>query len=165
MKKCLLLFLLLCIGLYANSQTQDTIQKYISFNTAIISSAGPLDENISNTLEFGKQWDGVFSLGISFGQISKDLYNEIRPNLNVFQVGRFVNTFTPGLGYIYHSNMPVLIEFTTGIEYSWTNTIHLNIQFGQYYFSGKSNQNSNVFIGLSIAKFFNNYKQNALLSR
>ena len=153
---------LLILLVSMNSYSQDSSKTYISFNTNIISNAGPIDENVSSAIEFGEQWK-VFSLGIVTGQISKDFYNELRPNLNVFQQDKFVNTFTPGIGYIYNSNEPILIEFTTGIEYSWSDYYHININFGQYYFSGKNSSSSSVFFGASIVRFFKPFKSTGLI--
>jgi hypothetical protein len=156
-----LIFGILCF-LSFNLYSQDSSQTYISLNTNLISNTGTIGKNTSTALEIGKQWN-VFSLGFVTGQIGSELYNELRPNLNVFQQGKFVNTFTPGVGYIYKSEQPIVIEFTTGIEYSCTNTWHLNINFGQYYFSGKNGYTSNVFIGLSIAKFFTPFTEKSLI--
>jgi hypothetical protein len=137
-------------------------ETYISFAPCITNAIGTLGEKFSPTLEVGRQWEDVFSLGLDIGRTGsprytkKDttVYLEIRPNLNVFQVGKFVNTFTPGIGYVFGASQHMMLEFTSGVEYSYTPTLHFNIFFGQYFYSGKESNSSVAFVGMSIAKFF-----------
>ena len=76
-------------------------QTYISLNPALTNDIGTLAEKSNLSFEIGRQWD-VFSLGLDVGKTSlgnihgndTSTYLEIRPNLNVFQQGKFTNTFT-----------------------------------------------------------------------
>ena len=79
-------------------------QTYISFAPALTNTAGTISEKSNIALEVGRQWE-VFSLGLALGKTTlsrvtgRDTSNylEVRPNLNIFQVGKFTNTFTePG---------------------------------------------------------------------
>src|SRR4051812_32061833 len=97
----LAVFLLIAAG-------ASSAQTYISFAPSLTNSAGLLEDKANISVEVGRQWD-VFSLGIDVGKTSlgkvhgrdTTAYMEIRPNLNIFQQGKFTNTFTPGIGYIF----------------------------------------------------------------
>jgi len=135
-------------------------QYYCSIMPAFYTGSGSTAQRTTCDVELGKQWD-AFSLGLDFGKtnfekrISKDttLYTEIRPNLNVFQQGKFTNTLTIGLGYVFNAHQNIMTEFTTGIEYSFNNNISYNLYFGTYYFSGEVSSNNQNFIGMSVTYF------------
>src|SRR4249920_558579 len=124
-------------------------QTYISLAPSISNQAGTFGEKMNFDLEVGRQWD-VFSVGLVVGKTSLEMsgwdtttFFEIRPNLNVFQQGKFTNTFTAGIGYILNAKENLLTELTYGIEYAYTSQIHFNVYFGQYYYSGRySDSNS-----------------------
>lgn len=136
-------------------------QTYVSFAPSLTNTAGALNDKSNLALEIGRQWD-VFSLGLAVGKTTlskrdgKDTSNyfEFRPNLNVFQQGKFTNTFTAGIGYIFASEENLLTEVTYGIEYSLTNQLHINAFFGQYYYSGQYSASSVTFFGVSAAFYF-----------
>ena len=85
-------------------------QTYISLAPSISNQAGTLADKMNLGLEVGRQWD-VFSVGMVIAKnslqkaIGKDTttFFELRPNLNVFQQGKFTNTFTAGIGYILNA--------------------------------------------------------------
>src|ERR1700760_1445889 len=112
-------------------------QTYISLAPSISNNAGTFGQKANFAFELGRQWD-VFSLGIDYGRINlakvqgKDTANylELRPNLNIFQQGRFTNTFTAGIGYIFNSQQSLMTELTSGIEYTCNDHIHINVYFG-----------------------------------
>lgn len=143
------------IACYVHAQT------FVTFSPCLTTAIGSIGQKFSPTIELGRQWD-VFSMAIDLGKtgcgkvVGKDTttYMEIRPNLNIFQVGKFVNTFTPGIGYVFNATQNMMTEFTSGIEYSYTDKIHIDVYFGQYYFSGKTSSGSIAFFGISIAKYF-----------
>jgi len=136
-------------------------QTYVAFAPSINNQAGSFSEKINLNLEVGRQWD-VFSLGIVVGKNSlanagvpdTTTFVELRPNLNIFQQGKFTNTFTAGIGYIFNAQESLLTELTYGIEYAYTNQMHLNIYFGQYYFSGRYSDSNATFFGFSIVYYF-----------
>jgi hypothetical protein len=124
--------------------------------------------NIS--FEIGRQWD-VFSAGIDIGKTSLEkvvgrdstVYLELRPNLNIFQQGKFTNTFTPGIGFVFNARENFVTELTSGIEYEYTPLIHFNVFFGQYYYSGLYSASTVTFFGVSVMKYFSKAKRGALL--
>jgi len=79
---------------------------------------------------------------------------EINYNLNIFQQGKFTNTFTAGIGYIFNSTQSLLTELTSGIEYSYSDQLHFNVYFGQFYYSGRTDASTVTFFGVSAAFYF-----------
>src|SRR5450631_420488 len=154
MKKFLSL-LLIFVSYQGSSQT------YISLAPSLTNTAGTIADKSNIAVELGQQWD-VFSMGLDIGKttLSKvtkrdtTAYLELRPNLNIFQEGKFTNTFTAGIGYIFNAQESLLTELTYGIEYAYTNQMHLNIYFGQYYFSGRYSDSNSTFFGLSFVYYF-----------
>jgi len=136
-------------------------QTYISFAPSISNQAGTFADKINLNLEVGRQWD-VFSLGIVVGKNSlaktagpdTTTFFELRPNLNVFQQGKFTNTFTAGIGYILNAQENLLTELTYGIEYAYTPQVHFNVYFGQYYYSGRYSDSNSTFFGFSCMYYF-----------
>ena len=147
-------------------------QTYFSVVPSLTNSAGTIAEKANLSFEVGRQWD-VFSLGLdigktTFGKITgrdTSVYLEIRPNLNVFQQGKFTSTFTPGIGYVFNAKENLVTEVTYGIEYALNDLIHLNIYSGQYFYSGKESASSVSFFGLSIIKYFSPSKGKAFISK
>ena len=147
-------------------------QTYISFAPGLTNTAGTIADKSNIAFEVGKQWE-VFSMGLAFGKTTlskvtgKDTSNylEIRPNLNIFQQGKFTNTFTAGIGYIFQAKENLLTELTYGIEYSLTEKLHFNVNFGQYFYSGKESASSVSFFGISAVLFFKPEKAGSLIKQ
>ncbi len=146
-------------------------QTYISFVPSLTNSAGTLADKSNISFEVGRQWD-VFSVGLDIGKSSLSpvvgmdttVYMEIRPNLNVFQQGKWTNTLTPGIGFIFNAKENFVTELTSGIEYSYNPLIHFNIYFGQYYYSGLNSESTTTFFGLSIMKYFKPTKNKGIFN-
>ena len=166
MKKTILI-LIAIIGI-----SQLKAQTYISYAHGLTNTAGTLAEKSNVSIEVGKQWD-VFSLGLDLGKTTlskmsgKDTstYIEIRPNLNIFQQGKWTNTFTAGIGYIFGAQENLLTELTSGIEYSASETVHINVQFGQYYYSGLHAADNSTFLGASVMYYLKPSKKKALINK
>ena len=147
-------------------------QTYISGTGSLTSTPGSLLEKSNVSLEVGRQWN-VFSLGLTYGRTSlekrggKDTCNyiEFRPNLNIFQVGRFTNTITTGVGYVFGAKEDLLMEFTTGIEYTASPQVHINIFSGQYYYSGMKSASSAPFFEISVMYYFKPSNKRCLIKR
>jgi hypothetical protein len=147
-------------------------QTYISLAPSLTNTAGSFTDKSNIALELGQQWD-VFSLGIDVGKTTltkikgKDTstYLELRPNLNIFQEGKFTNTFTAGIGYILGAKESLLTEVTYGIEYSFTQNLHFNVFFGQYYYSGKTSASNVSFFGISAAYYFKANTSGSLIKK
>ena len=153
--KLLLSIQFIVAGMTGNAQT------YLSLAPSISNQAGTLADKINIGLEVGRQWD-VFSLGLVIGKNSiqkadgrdTTTFFELRPNLNVFQQGKFTNTFTAGIGYIINAKESLLTELTYGIEYAYKPQIHFNAFFGQYYYSGRYSDSNSSFFGVSCMYYF-----------
>lgn len=147
-------------------------QTYISLAPSLTNDAGTIAEKSNLAFEVGRQWD-VFSLGLDVGKTSlgkiagrdTTAYLEIRPNLNIFQQGKFTNTFTAGIGYIFNSQQGLMTELTSGIEYAFRPKTHFNIYFGQYYYSGRYAASSVTFFGISVMRFFSEWKSGSLIKQ
>ena len=145
-------------------------QPYISIAPSLTNTAGTIAEKSNFAIEFGRQWD-VFSLGVDIGKttLSKvtDLdttnYFELRPSLNVFQQGKFTNTLTIGLGYVFNAKENLLTELTYGIEYAFTPKTHFNVFFGQYFYSGKVSASNATFLGISAMFYLKPNQSGALI--
>jgi hypothetical protein len=150
--------LTLLLGVIANAGFSQT---YISLAPSLTNSAGTLLEKGNASVEIGRQWD-VFSLGIDVGKTSfgkvrgrdTTAYLELRPNLNVFQQGKFTNTFTAGIGYVFNSKLDLMTELTSGIEYAFNSRVHFNVYFGQYFYSGRVDASDVTFFGASAMFYF-----------
>jgi hypothetical protein len=164
--KLFLSILLLFAGYASFSQT------YVSIAPSLTNTAGTLADKSNLAVEVGRQWD-VFSMGVDIGKTTlspsgaKDTstYFEIRPNLNIFQEGKFTNTFTAGIGYIFGANESLLTEVTYGIEYAYTDRLHFNVDFGNYYYSGRLSASNVSFFGISAALYFGSFKSGSLITR
>ncbi len=165
MRSCILL--LVCLISYkCFSQT------YVSLAPSLSNNAGSFGEKANFAFELGRQWD-VFSLGIDYGRTNlatvqgKDTSNylELRPNLNIFQQGRFTNTFTAGIGYIFNAQQTLMTELTSGIEYTYNDQFHINVYLGQYYYSGRTAASTETFFGVSAVWFFTPGHAKSLFSR
>jgi len=165
MKKIILSLALLGSS-YAYAQT------YVSFVPSLTNTAGTIKDKANLSLEAGEQWD-VFSLGVDIGkttlskQSGKDTstYFEIRPNLNIFQQGKWTNTITTGVGFVMNAEENFLVEFTSGIEYSYSKTVHINVYYGQYYYSGVNSASNVSFFGISIMRYFLPAKTKGILNK
>jgi len=162
-----LLFLaLLSFNLAASAQT------YIMFGPSLTNTAGTLADKSNLAIELGHQWD-AFSMGVDLGRTTlakkgnrdTTIYLEMRPNLNVFQQGKFTNTLTTGIGFIFNARMNLVTELTSGIEYAFTPQIHFNTYFGQYYYSGLTETDNTTFFGISIMYYFSKNTGGSLFHR
>ena len=146
-------------------------QNYISLVPSLTNTAGTIADKSNISIEFGRQWN-VFSLGIDIGKTTlsrvtgKDtsLYLEIRPNLNIFQVGKFTSTFTPGIGYILQANENLVTELTYGLEYSYNDHFHINAFLGQYFYSGRYSASNISFFGISGTWYFTPFVSKSLIT-
>ena len=163
--RILLSLFLLSVFIMSDAQT------YISLAPSISNQAGNWADKLNLGLEVGRQWD-VFSVGIVIAKnslqkaVGRDTttFFELRPNLNVFQQGKFTNTFTAGIGYILNAQENLLTELTYGIEYAHSPQIHFNVYFGQYYYSGRYSDSNSSFFGLSCMYYFSPSKSKPLIT-
>jgi len=166
MRYLLILLALNGVFLYGSAQT------YISLAPSLTNTAGTIAEKSNIAFELGRQWE-VFSLGLDVGKTSMGkvtgrdttTYLEIRPNLNVFQQGRFTNTFTAGIGYIFNARENLMTELTSGIEYTCNPQLHINIVFGQYFYSGRYSASDVTFFGLSGMWYFSSSHPSSLIKK
>ncbi len=161
----------LCLVLTAISYSSFS-QTYISLAPSLTNTAGTIAQKGNIAFELGQQWD-VFSLGVDLGRTNfshgdardTSTYIELRPNLNVFQQGRFTNTFTAGIGVIFNAKENLVTELTNGIEYAFNTKLHFNVFFGQYFYSGRYSASDATFFGVSAAFYFNETTAGGLIKK
>jgi len=164
MKK--LIFLLLLSNSIKAQNLDAKPQTYISISPCLTNEVGSFRTKISPTIEVGRQFQDIFTLGLAIGKTNcssdkflDDVYLEMRPNLNVFQVGKFTNTISPGIGYVFGPVPSLMLEWTTGVEYALSDKTHINVFFGNYYYSSfnpdvnTTSHYSPVFWGFSFVRF------------
>ena len=171
MKSKFLITILILISLSGISQDSSKQKSltYLEIYHSITNTPGTFAGKSNLSIEIGKQFD-VFSIGFNVGKTTLEKYQhdslhasdgtyiEIRPNLNIFQQGKFTNTLTIGAGYIFGASENILTEVTSGIEYSYSETIHFNLQFGQFFYSGLNSASSVNFFGTSVSYYLKPYK-------
>ncbi len=166
MRPAILFLFLLTVIFSCHAQT------YVSLAPSLTNTAGTLAEKSNLALEVGRQWD-VFSLGVDLGKTTlgkvpgRDTatYLELRPNLNIFQEGKFTNTFTAGMGYIFNARESLMTELTYGIEYTFNDKLHINVDFGQYFYSGRYDASNVTFFGVSAMWYFTPTGAKALINK
>jgi hypothetical protein len=109
-------------------------QTYISLAPSLTNTAGSVAEKSNIAIELGRQWD-VFSLGIDVGKTS-------------------LSKVTAGIGYIFNAQQNLMTELTSGIEYAHNDKLHINISFGQYFYSGRYAASNVTFFGISGMWYF-----------
>jgi hypothetical protein len=147
--------------LFAVTLFHCTGQTYISLAPSLTNTPGTIAGKSNIAVELGRQWD-VFSMGVDVGKTSMGkiagtdttAYVELRPNLNVFQQGKFTNTFTAGIGYIFNARENLMTELTSGIEYAHSQQLHFNVFFGQYFYSGRYSASNVTYFGVSGMWYF-----------
>lgn len=145
---------------------------YVSPTYGFYTDGGTLALHSSPNIEFGLQWS-VISLGLDVGKVhlgqrsgrDTTTYFQLRPNLNVFQQGKFTSTLTFGIGYVPNARQNILIESTTGVQYSPSAQWSYNLFFGTYYFSGLESSRNQSFIGLSAMYYFFSKKKRGLFNK
>jgi hypothetical protein len=166
MRQVIFFVIFLCTLSYCKGQT------YISLAPSLTNTAGTIAGKSNIAIELGRQWD-VFSMGLDIGKTSMEKihgpdttgYLEIRPNLNVFQQGKFTNTFTAGIGYIFNARENLMTELTSGIEYAHNDKLHINIFFGQYFYSGRYSSSDVTFFGISGMWYFTSTHTGSLIKK
>ena len=164
MKRFAVLLLSMFIAHFCVAQT------YIALVPALVNTAGTFGEKTNVSFEVGRQL-GVFSIGADVGKTNMGkvkgrdttVYLEVRPNLNIFEHGKFTNTLTIGIGGVFNARENFMTELTTGMEYAFNDHYHFNANFGQYYYSGLTTSKTVTFFGLSFMHYFGGAKNTALV--
>jgi hypothetical protein len=176
MKKNILTIVMLVIGGFCFAQNSvfndSTAVFYISPMYGFYTNSGTTALRSSPNIEFGLQWNSI-SLGLDIGKVhlaqkagrDTTTYFEIRPNLNVFQQGKFTNTLTLGAGYIPNAKENVMLETSAGIQYSPSAKWSYNVFFGTYYFSGVESARNQTFFGFSGMYYFLPKKKKGIFNK
>jgi hypothetical protein len=175
-KKNILTLVMIAMGSFCFAQNpvfnDSTAVFYISPMYGFYTNSGTTAMRSSPNIEVGLQWNSI-SVGLDVGKVhlgqksgrDTTTYFEIRPNLNVFQQGKFTNTITFGVGYIPNAHENILLETSAGIQYSPSAKLSFNIFFGTYYFSGVESARNQNFFGVSGMYYFLPKKKKGLFNR
>jgi hypothetical protein len=176
MKKNTLTFIMLMVSTLGFAQSSifndSTAVFYVSPSYGFYTNSGTIAMRSSPNIEIGWQWNSL-SLGLDVGKThlgqktgrDTTTYFEIRPNLNVFQQGKFTNTLTFGIGYVPNARENILIESNAGIQFSPTPQWSLNLFYGTYYFSGVESARNQTYIGFSTIYFFLPKKKKGIFNK
>ena len=152
--------LFLFISIIANAQINDSIIKITKVKSSwyframpigVYSGAGYMDDRITQNSEFGRSY-GPIDAGIAIGRISqrKDstLYLQGRVTMDAAQYGIFSNEFAVGAGYVFNSQMPLMLEISSTIFAQVGKNWGLGIIVGYYDYSGNTRDASKNLYGL-----------------
>ena len=161
MKNTILTLVVLCFSFTKNCFSQinsrdfdSTDKSFYSRITPIGTSndAGKFSSRIIQNFEIGKTF-GPLDIGIAFGRFSNaDSTNfaELRTTFDAMQLGVFSSEFGLGVGKVFNSNTPLMIEISTTLLAQFTKKIGVGAIFGNYDLIGESTQNYKTFYSLFL---------------
>ena len=192
MKKIFILLLL--IGLSGNAQVKtdsitvqvDTvISKKVNSSwycrtmpIALLSASitnETLKQRVSQNFEIGKSF-GMVDVGLAFSNVNsitndsipksfKTHFIEAKLTMDACQYGIFSNEITIGAGYMFNYTTPVMLEISSTIFAQVGENWGLGVVYGNYNFTGDSNDVNKTFTGLYVRIGFIRDDGGILLSR
>lgn len=159
-------FLLFLFSVSAYSQDsckiviiKDTIYKVKSswygrsMPVSLYTGAGYIQDKISQNIEFGRSY-GVVDVGVVYGRMNlradSNKYIEARATMDASQYGIFSNEISIGVGRVFNSKTPIMLEISYTIFAQVSKKIGIGIVTGYYDFSGNTNDASKTFYGLFL---------------
>ena len=155
-----IVILFLFISIVAKTQTKDSIIKITKVKSSwyfrtmpigVYSGAGYMNDRITQNIEFGRSY-GPIDAGIAFGRISQrrdsTLYLQGRVTMDACQYGIFSNEFAVGAGYVFNSQVPLMLEISSTIFAQVGKNWGLGIIVGYYDYSGNTRDASKNLYGL-----------------
>ena len=152
------LFFLMCFNTTWNySQTNDSIIKYSFYGRlmpiSVYSGAGYLQDKIAQSIEFGIS-HGVIDAGLCFGSYTQrrdtTTFAEFKITMDASQYGIYSNEFSIGIGHVFNSKTPIMLEASYTIMAQITNTFGIGISTGYYDFAGNTYDLSKNYYGLFL---------------
>jgi hypothetical protein len=166
MKKILFILLFtssICFG--QNTIINDTIKDSLVKSSwyarvmpySIVTGAGSLNSaiylrpSVAQYVEFGKSY-GPVDLGLSVGSYTANrdtsTFVEFKITMDASQYGVFSNEFNLGVGKIYNSNTPIMLEASYTIMAQIYKNIGFGVSTGFYDFVGKEYDVTRAYYGL-----------------
>ena len=161
MKNTFLIFTVLFIFIIKNSFSQinskdfDSIGKsfysrVIPFGTSL--DAGKFSTRIIQNFEVGKTF-GPLDIGIAVGKFSNSdstNFAQLRTTFDAAQIGVFSSEFAIGVGKVFNSSTPLMLEISTTLLAQFTKKIGVGAIFGSYDFIGEYERGNKQFFGLFL---------------
>lgn len=157
MKYYLLTFLLFIQFHFLIGQTNDTIIKSSFYGrmmpVSVYSGAGYLQDKIAQSIEFGIS-HGVIDAGLCFGSYTQrrdtTSFVEFKITMDASQYGIYSNEFSIGIGHVFNSKTPIMLEASYTIMAQVTNNFGIGISTGYYDFAGNTYDLTKNYYGLFL---------------
>lgn len=124
-----------------------------SMPVSLYTGAGYMTDKVSSNVEFGRS-TGVLDIGVAIGQINQRVdsnkYCEIRCTMDASQYGKTSSEITIGVGKVFNSQTPIMLEISYTIFYQVYKKWGIGIVTGYYDFSGNTTDVSKTFYGVFI---------------
>lgn len=160
MKKLILSLLLFNVCIL-QAQNNDTIAKPMYYRVNFVSltsdsndSIPLISDRIMQNIEIGKSL-GIADVGVSLGAISvknlkKTSFIEGKANLDTYQVGIFSNEVSLGVGYVFNSPTPIMLELSSTIFCQVDDNWGLGVVYGYDSLIGDYREHNLNFFGLYL---------------
>lgn len=153
MKK-LLTILALAVGMTAGAQT------YVNGSFSYYNGAGTFSNQGMATIEVGRYLQEDFTAGIAVGTTSfsgGNMYIEARPTF-YYSSGKFSQGFTIGVGYVFNSSAPFMVEWGTSTNFQFSKQWGIALAVGAYNFNGELFAADYSYFGTSVTYTFKRKK-------
>jgi hypothetical protein len=152
MKKVMTLILCTMLALTGFSQW------YISPSVSFYNGAGNFDQKGMATVEVGKTFEDVLSVGVAVGKTdftsNSKVYTEARFTVNAITKGKISILGTLGAGYIFDSETNFLTEYGISGSYAVTKGWGVSLFTGKYNFNGGLTSSTATFVGVGVTLNF-----------
>ncbi len=174
MKKIPLIIIFLIYNQVAFSQATDTTERVKSswygrsMPASLYTGAGFIVDKVSQNIEFGRSI-GMIDVGVVYGRINlradSNQYAEARVTMDASQYGIFSNEISVGVGKIFNSKTPIMLEISYTVFAQLGKKFGVGIVTGYYDFSGVRDDISKNFYGLFLRYGLQRSENGALLNR
>ena len=138
-----------------NTKDFDSISKsfysrVVPFGTTL--DAGKFSTRIIQNFEVGKTF-GPLDIGIAVGRFSNSdstNFAQLRTTFDATQIGVFSSEFSLGVGKVFNSSSPLMLEISTTLLAQFTKKIGVGASFGSYDFIGEYQHGAKQFFGLFL---------------
>ncbi|HWY33073.1 MAG TPA: hypothetical protein VNX68_00420 [Nitrosopumilaceae archaeon] len=135
---------------------------------SLYTGAGLLVDKISQNIEVGRSF-GVIDVGLVGGRMNQradsNKYAEARVTMDASQYGRFSNEISIGVGTVFKSRTPIMLEISYTVFAQVGKLWGVGIVTGYYDFSGDNADVSKTVFGLFFRYGLLRSENGALLNR
>ena len=120
---------------------------------SVYSGAGYIQDKIAQSIEFGVS-HGVIDAGFCFGSYTQrrdtTTFAEFKITMDASQYGIYSNEFSIGVGRVFNSKTPIMLEASYTIMAQIYTNFGIGISTGYYDFAGNTFDLSKNYYGLFI---------------